>query len=58
MKVGNHIFWATAIIAALVLLWVVSDFFYGLSEDFPVFNTAGLMVAASILTLGLVCRHL
>jgi hypothetical protein len=58
MNVGNRIFWATTIIAVLVLLWVVSDFFYGLSGDFPVFNTAGLMVAASISTLGLVCRYL
>jgi hypothetical protein len=58
MKVGNHIFWVTSIIAALVLLWIGSDFFYGLSEDYPVFNTMGLMFAASIWTLGLVCRYL
>ena len=57
MKLGNRLFWVTSIIAALILVDRFR-FFYGLSEDFPVFNTMGLMFAASIWTLGLVCRYL
>jgi hypothetical protein len=57
MKAGNALFWIATIFASLISLWVISDYLYGLSEGFPVFNVTALVLAVVIWLLGLFCRR-
>jgi len=45
------------ILAGLIVLWVVSDYLYGLREGFPVLNVHALVIAAVIWLLGLIFRR-
>jgi hypothetical protein len=57
MKVGNALFWLTTVFAALILLWAAADYFYNLSNDYPVLNVTAVIVAGAVWLVGLLCRH-
>jgi len=57
MRVGQTIFWLTSFFAALILLWAVSNYFYNLSESYPVFNVTAAALAGILLLVGLMCRR-
>ena len=56
MKIRHAIFWLASALAALITLWVVSDFLFGIETRFPVINFAGLLLAAAIWGVGWICR--
>jgi hypothetical protein len=57
MKVGRTLFWLSTVFAALALLWVASDVFYGLSNNYPpTLDITGLVLAAAIWAVGWLCR--
>jgi len=57
MRAGSAVFWVATVIAGLILLWVASDYFYGLSAGFPVLNISALVFAVVIWLIGLFCRR-
>jgi hypothetical protein len=56
MEARFGIFWVASAVAAALTLWVVSDFFYGFEQHFPIINTPGLILAAAIWLVGWVAR--
>ncbi len=57
MTVGRTLFWLSTLFAAVALLWVVSDLFFAMSNNYPpTLNITGLILAAVIWSVGWVCR--
>jgi hypothetical protein len=56
IRAGSTIFWLATAFAAAIILWVASDFLYGLGQDFPVVNLPGVILAAAIWAVGWLCR--
>ncbi|MGA9010310.1 MAG: hypothetical protein WB495_26345 [Xanthobacteraceae bacterium] len=52
MKARYEIFWTATAVAAALLLWVASDFMFGLEAKFPIINLPGLILAAAIWLVG------
>jgi hypothetical protein len=52
MKARYAIFWTATAVAAALLLWVASDFMFGLEAKFPIINVPGLILAAAIWLVG------
>jgi hypothetical protein len=58
MTVGRTLFWLFTAATALLLLWVVSDVFWGMSNDYPpTINITGLVLAVVIGAIGWFCRY-
>jgi hypothetical protein len=49
------IFWIASAIAVALTLWVAADFLFGVETRFPVINVPGLILAAAIWGIGLLC---
>lgn len=56
MEVRRAIFWMSAVVAAVLTLWVTWGFVYGLEQHFPVVDLPGLILAAVVFLGGLSCR--
>ncbi len=56
MTLGRTLFWLSTLLAGVAVLWVVSDVFYGMSNDYPpTLDITGIVAAAFIWTLGWLC---
>lgn len=55
-NVGNFLYWAATIIAGLIVLFDVSNFFESYSQGDPVIPIAGLVFAIIIWLIGRGCR--
>jgi hypothetical protein len=56
MTVGRTIFWLSTIVASLAVLWVLSDLFYGISNNYPpTLDITGIAFAIVIWSIGWLC---
>jgi hypothetical protein len=57
MRLGHVLFWIATAFAALILLWVILDYLFGMSGRFPVIDVTALEFAAVIWLIGFFCRR-
>jgi hypothetical protein len=53
---GRLLYWAATTVAAVIVLWNLADFLYGLSQGQPILRIASLLMAAIIWLIGRGCR--
>jgi hypothetical protein len=55
---GRTLYWTITSIAALIVMWDIANFFYGLSRGEPILHIVTLIVALVIWLIACACRLL
>jgi hypothetical protein len=58
LNVGRVIYWLTTIIAVLIVIFAVGDFFINWAEGAPILRIFAFVAAAAVWLIGRVCRSL
>ena len=58
LHAGRILYWMTTIIAALIAVFAVADFFMGWAQGAPIVRIVAFVAAAAVWLVGRLCRAL
>ncbi len=58
LTVGRALYWLTTVIAALIVIFAVGDFFISWAQGTPILRIVALIAAVLVWLIGLICRSL
>lgn len=58
LNAGRVIYWLTTIIAVLIVIFAVADFFVNWAEGAPILRIFAFIAAALVWLIGRICRSL
>jgi hypothetical protein len=54
--VGRVLYWLATIVAGLIVIFAVGDFFISWAQGTPILRIVALVAAAAVWLIGLICR--
>jgi hypothetical protein len=58
MNVGRTLYWLATIVAALILVFALADFFIGWAQGAPIVRVVAFIAAVAAWLIGRACRAL
>jgi len=58
MNVGRTLYWLATIVAALILVFALGDFFTGWAQGAPIVRVVAFIAAVAVWLIGRACRAL
>ena len=58
LTAGRVLYWLTTIVAALIVIFAVADFFISWAQGTPILRIFAFIVAALVWLIGRICRSL
>ena len=58
LRVGPTLYWMATIIAALIVIFAVADFFIGWAQGAPILRIVAFVTAFVVWLIGRICRAL
>ena len=55
MTAGRILYWSATIVAGLIVIFAVADFFFSWEQGTPILRIVAFIVAAGVWLIGLIC---